>query len=196
MELHRSVAEFFHQAVTKALETQNVEATAPTEFYLVNLLVDFTKTSQIDDQPLAVKMAHAQAAAPEERARTLKEIGDTTLYVTGFFADSLSRKLVDIDYYIAMGEAAYGQLAGLAAFMRGVGAHFPQVYGELSGKFPRFVDVFTEIRQSSNIAGGANVLRLCEEWMKTGDEWMEKRLRAAGVIVDGGKDAGGKKIIQ
>jgi hypothetical protein len=195
MEVHRSVTEFFHEEVTKALETREVDATPPTEFYLVNLLVDFTKTNQIDQEPIAMKMASAQSADPQARARTLKEIGDTTLYVSGFFADSLTRKLVDVDYYIAMGEAAYGQLAGLAAWMRGVGAQYPEVYNELSGKFPKFVEVFAEIRQRTNFAGGANILRLCEEWLKTGEEWLEKRLKASGVIVGAAANDQGKKII-
>lgn len=190
------MTEFFHEEVTKALETVEVDATKPTEFYLVNLLVDFTKQNQLDEEPIAIKMAAVAQADPQTKARALKEIGDTTLYVSGFFADSLTRKLVDVDYYIAMGEAAYGQLAGLAAFMRGVGAHFPEVYNELSGKFPRFVDVLAEIRQRTNFAGGTNVVKLCEEWLKTGEEWLEKRLKASGVIVGAAaNDEDGKKII-
>ena len=32
MEVHRSVAEFFHEQVTEALRTEHLEATEPTEF--------------------------------------------------------------------------------------------------------------------------------------------------------------------
>jgi len=43
--------------------------------------------------------------------RTLKEVGDTSLYVAGFFAKSLTRSLVDVDYYVGLGQSAYAQLA-------------------------------------------------------------------------------------
>ena len=59
-----------------------------------------------------VLLAQSQDADPGERVKTLKEVGDISLYVTGFFAESLSRKLVDADYYIGLGRGAYAELAG------------------------------------------------------------------------------------
>ena len=38
-------------------------------------------------------------------------MGDTALFVSGFFADSLSRGLVDLGYYKAMGGHAYARLS-------------------------------------------------------------------------------------
>jgi len=172
------VTGFFHEAVTSALKSTQVEAGDATEFYLVNLLVEFTKAPRVDDEPLALKMAHASGAPPEERVRALREIGDTTLYVTGFFGDSLAHKLIDADYYISMGGSAYGQLSR--------GGVAPQVlrdaWSELSDKFRKYVEVLNEVRASTNVTGGSNVLRLCEEWVKTGSDWLEKRLRASGVV--------------
>ena len=50
-----------------------------------------------------------------ERERGLQRLGDVSLFVAGFFAHSFARKLIDIDYHIAMGGQAYGTLAlGLA----------------------------------------------------------------------------------
>jgi hypothetical protein len=182
MELHRSVTEFFHDEVTSALATVQVEATEPTEFYLVNLLADFTKTSHVDDAPLALRMAQAAASTPEERARALKDIGDTSLYVSGFFADSLARKLVDVDYYISIGGSAYGQLAGLVSGRGPAPGTFREVYDELAGKFDRFVEVLSTIRSRTNMASSTNVLRLYEEWVRTKSEWIERRLKATGLL--------------
>src|SRR4029453_11179807 len=110
MELLHSVTEFFHDEVKDALRAKHVEAAASTEFYLVNLLVEFTSTA-VDESPLALKMAEAANAPPDVRVRALKEVGDTSLYMSGFFAEALERKLGDLDYYISMGGAAYRQLA-------------------------------------------------------------------------------------
>src|SRR5256885_16377593 len=99
MELKSSatVTEFFHEVVTAAIKNQGVDTSEPTEFYLVNLLANYTK-SPVDDAPLGLKMAQSVFQAPDERARHLREVGDTSLYVTGFFSESLERKLVDVDY--------------------------------------------------------------------------------------------------
>lgn len=183
MELHRTVTEFFHQVVTQALRSQQVDTSDDTECYLVHLLSGFTKAAKIDEEPLVLKLAQANAFAPEERVRTLKEVGDTTLYVSGFFADSLARKLVDVDYYMQMGGAAYGQASRLVATTRGShGDARSEVWAELADKFPQFVEVLHEIRASTHIASSTNLLRLYEEWLKTGSEWMEKRLKATGLM--------------
>ena len=179
MELLHSVSEFFHDEVKDALRAKHVDAAAPTEFYLVNLLVEFANSS-VDESPLALKMAEAAAGPPEVRVRTLKEVGDTSLYMSGFFAEALARRTgTDLDYYMALGGSAYRQLSAMMS-----GSVFREVYDELAGKFPDFVDVFGEIRSHSNFTGttGADLVKMYEEWRRTGSEWLEKRLRAAGML--------------
>jgi hypothetical protein len=185
MDVHATVTEFFHAEVVSALRAQSVTAAEPTEFYLVNLLAEFTKQSHVDDEPLALKLAGVAHAAPDVKAKGLKEVGDTSLVVSGFFGESLTRRLVDVDYYMAMGCSAYGQLATLMEVSRGSGsAFFRAAYQELAAKFAAFVQVLSEIRRKTNFAGasGPNLLRLCEAWARTGNEWLERRLREAGVV--------------
>jgi hypothetical protein len=177
MELLHSVAEFFHDEVKDALRAKHVEAAESTEFYLVNLLVEFTNQAP-DGEPLSIKLAEAQGATPEGRVRALREVGDTSLYISGFFAESLSRKLVDVDYYMALGGTAYGQLAGLTG-----GSTFHDIYGELSAKFAAYVDVFGAIRDKTGMSAGGNLIRMYEEWRRTGSEWLARRLRESGVLL-------------
>ena len=182
MELqpHTSVEAFFHEVVTDALAAMDVDATAPAEWYLVGLLGDFAH-ARITDEPLAMKLASARDAEPGARIRTLKEVGDTTLYLTGFFADSFHGTMVGPDYYIGLGRSAYQELA------RGLGgATLAEVYEELAAKFPRFVDVLATVRKRVDFVS-ADVVKLYERWLVTRDEWVERRLRAAGMIVDAGK---------
>src|SRR5689334_14540586 len=96
---HASVEAFFHEVVTDALAAVHLDTSPPAEWYLVSLLGDFTK-QRISDEPLAIKLAGAREAEPAARVRALKEVGDTSLYVSGFFTESLGRKLIDADYYI------------------------------------------------------------------------------------------------
>jgi hypothetical protein len=177
---HASVAEFFREVLTDAIKNQGVDASQPTEFYLVNLLADFAK-AQVDDQPLALKMASALFASPVERVRHLKDVGDTSLYISGFFADSLQRKLVDVDYYIQIGGAAYGELARYFRVYRHSEV-FGGVYDELQCKFPRFVDVLAEISERSAMTSNIGVVQLYERWLRTGSERVAQRLRERGLI--------------
>ncbi len=173
---HASVEAFFREVVVDALESEDVEATEHTEFYLVGLLGEFTRAA-IPDEPMALKLVAAKTSTPSERFRVLKEVGDTTLYLTGFFAESFDRKVIDPDYYMGLGEAAYRELAsdlGSSAFQ--------EVYTELAAKFPRFVDVLHHVRDNVSFAS-ADPVRLYEQWVRTKSDWVERRLRAMGLVV-------------
>src|SRR5262249_16416369 len=94
-----SLSEFFREAVTSALRNQKIDTTELTQFYLVNLLTEFAH-SEPSEEALAIQMCQGLGAHPGDRAQHLKQVGDTSLFVSGFFPDSLNRSLVDVDYYI------------------------------------------------------------------------------------------------
>jgi hypothetical protein len=176
---HASVDSFFYELVVGALQQQKVEASQSAEYYLVGLLGEFT-TSPITDQPLALVLA--QAKDPSERVRALKEVGDTSLYVSGFFPASFERKIVQPEYYRSMGEAAYRELSHRLRT-----SSLAEIYDELSAKFPRFVDVLCTVRERIEL-WGADVTKLYETWLATRSEWIEARLRSLGVLVRGPDD--------
>ncbi len=181
---HASVTEFFHQVLTDALENQHLSASEETEFYLVELLGEFTK-ARITDEPLSLLLVGSADSEPGARVKALKEVGDTTLYVSGFFADSLHRKLVDANYYIGLGETAYRELS----HRLGTATNVSSVYEELAEKFPRFVDVLSEVRSQVSFVG-SDVVQLYEEWLRTRSEWIERRLRKMGMVVSSGDGEG------
>jgi hypothetical protein len=174
---HASVAGFFHEVVTEALQRKSLEVSPSAECYLVTLLGNYAHQA-ITDEPLSLKLA--QACDPGARVRVLKEVGDTSLYVTGFFAESLNRKLVDADYYINLGGAAYRELAHRLNVSKGARA----VYEELAAKFPSFVEVLGEISLQVNFVG-SDVVKLYEKWLETRSEWVEHRLRTLGMLTLG-----------
>jgi hypothetical protein len=173
-----SIVDFFHDMLTEAIRNQGIDTSTPTECYLVNLLAAFTKTP-VNDEPLGIKLAKVISASPEERLQTLRDVGDTSLYVSGFFSESLQRKLIDIDYYIQLGGSAYGQLA---RHFHGRSSDFETVYGELGANFTRYVDVLSEVSESSSMTSNTGVVQLYERWLRTGSDWIERRLRQKGVI--------------
>ena len=178
--LATSVDAFFHEVVTDALSVVDLDASEPASWYLVGLLGEFAH-ARLTDEPLGMKLAQA-SDDPGERVRTLKTVGDTSLYVAGFFAESLSRSLVQVDYYVGIGQNAYAQLSRSL----GAGRTIAEVYAELAEQFPQFVDVLAAVRKRvslSEMTGSNDVTRLYEIWLRTRDEWVERKLRALGVLV-------------
>ena len=69
-----------------------------------------------------------------------------------------------------------------------------QWHQELADKFPRFVDVLMEVRKRTTIAelnATTDIAKLYETWLRTREDWVEKKLKAAGILVDPGT-----KVIQ
>jgi hypothetical protein len=178
-----SLQEFFKESVTEALAKQRVAADDHTAFYLVNLLTLFgSAESQFDSRkPLALMLADAaEAGDSAERNFVLQQVGDTSLFVAGFFGESFPRRLVDIDYYIDIGGSAYGSLS---ENVRGTvrGRVFGAVFAELARKFRDFVDVLAEVRDAAKTADDVDILRLYEMWLRTKSARAARLLRSAGV---------------
>ena len=179
----RSLREFFRDSLHAAMTRQKLAVEGQTEQYVVNLLTEFARADALFEQtpegprlrPLATMFSDAQAAGPADRNRMLRRIGDVSLFIAGFFAQSFARRLVDIDYHIAMGGRAYGSLAGsLGPSARA--AVLAGIFRELAAKFQRFVDALNEISEMSYVHTDRDVLRLYEIWLRTGS------LRAHGIL--------------
>ncbi|HEX9724738.1 MAG TPA: hypothetical protein VGC53_10710 [Vicinamibacteria bacterium] len=172
---------------------QKVASSEVSAFYLVQLLDSFVRPDRtyldagVDyDQPLAQLLCEAVASADARRFTLFKATGDLSLFISGFFSDSVVRKPVDFDYYVSMGCYAYGRAARLSAYQTAA-----EVFEELSEKFPRFVDVLTEVSEASSLTDHTSLLRLYEKWLRTGSERTGAMLREHGVL-----PAPGSKIVQ
>jgi len=185
-----SLKEFFRDALHDALSHQHVEFEGETEHYVVNLLTLFSDADALferDDgtqrsrlKPLVVMLGEAlEAPTHEARFRGLQRLGDVSLFIAGFFSAGFARKLVDIDYHIAMGGRAYGTLAENCAPARG--RTLRQVFAELAAKFTPMVDALNEISESSYQHSDRDRLRLYELWVKTGSERSRMLLRKLGL---------------
>ena len=180
MDLGSSVEEFFRDEVDRAFKDQGLEAGTLTEHYVVQLLAAYA-AQPIEPGPLALKMLEAAEASPRQRRTQLREVGDTSLFVSGFWTESLDNKLVDVDYYIDLGGTAYGELA--RGGTRWTGDPFGDVFGELAANFARFVEVLMVIsRRTIHVATNEDVVRLYQRWVRTKSRWAAARLAALGVV--------------
>ncbi|MGE0616280.1 MAG: hypothetical protein AB7P04_11630 [Bacteriovoracia bacterium] len=178
---------FFHELVTTALGNQKVSIHPETEFYLVNLLNQFMSTDNlytrdangnVKDEPLVFLFKEA-CETPARTAQRLmfRHVGDISLYVAGFFQESLHRKLVDIGYYIDIGGTAYQKVADQADDRAN-----RTMYAQLSEQFGKCVDVLAEVSEKTTLKSETNLLRLYDNWVRTGSERTARILEGAGII--------------
>ncbi|MEA5445547.1 hypothetical protein VCB98_06920 [Gammaproteobacteria bacterium AB-CW1] len=184
--------EWFQGSVSEAMHRNEVDATESTTHYLGDLLLQYSRSDNLYEmteegrhlKPLAFIYKDAmESERPELRRHHLQRLGDIALFVAGYFAESLSRKSVDVDYYAGMGGAAYNSLA--ASPPRSF-EHLAlnEVFRELAEKFTAFMDVLAEVGHRAHGNGDQSVLRLYETWMKTGSPRARRKLEAMGIVPD------------
>jgi len=177
---NESPSEYFRDLVESAMKRQHLEAGELTSFYLVNLLTGFVhfdrSAAPPEDEALGVRFVRALQAPGVRQRDELRQVGDLSLFISGFFADSLTRSLVDVDYYVYLGEYAYASLA------RRADDTFGDVFDELAGKFTAFVDVLGEVSERSALASNADLLRLYERWLRTKSRRSGELLVARGIV--------------
>ena len=190
-----SLKEFFRDALHDALSHQHVAVEGETEHYVVNVLTLFSDADALYERqprdarqaesrrhlkPLAMMLGEAlEAPTSEARFRGLQRLGDVSLFIAGFFSAGFARKLVDVDYHIAMGGQAYSTLAESCPTSRA--RTMRQVFAELAAKFQPMVDALNEISESAYQHSDQDRLRLYELWVKTGSERSRQLLRKLGL---------------
>ena len=184
--------EYFKELVESALARQHLQAGDLTEYYLVNLLCQYIRLDArngISDhaEPLALRLARALESGGLEQRTRLRSLGDFSLFMSGFFADSFRGRSIDVDYYKSMGEYAYGSLS------RSDDDAFAEVFAELARKFVGYMDVLSDISERTALTTSADVLRLYEKWLRTGSPRDGRRLIERGVLPN---ESIGKRFLQ
>ena len=185
-----NLLDYFRSSLEGVISDHGVNVDPRATHYVVNMLTLFSRSDELYEndggnfglKPLALMLADASdAPSPDERNSILQRIGDVALFISGFFADSLADRAVDLDYYIHMGGNAYGSLS---VEVRGTfrGRAFADTYGELAAKFQVLVDVLNEVRDRERQESDIDVLRTYTVWRKTGSKRAENLLRQHGVV--------------
>lgn len=180
-----SAKDFFSEELKSVMEKQHIQTENQSFEYLVALLLKFIQSEQFFQKDGNGKAKNAflmelyqegQTGDLTHQKESLRRLGDVTLFISGFFPDSLSRKIVDVDYYQQMGGAAYSQLSGLQ-----MTSEARNLFKELSLKFRSFSDVFNELSERSGLQSNSDLLRLYEKWLLTGSKRFEQILSEKGI---------------
>lgn len=98
------------------------------------------KEGRVRDKILGIKLLESQQKSRTQQKRELQDIGDTALFLCGYFSESLNSKIIDTRYYQELGQIAYGRLDGLV----------PEAY-EVPAFFKRMSDRFSLLTNMMSI---------------------------------------------
>jgi hypothetical protein len=178
---------YFEKMVSAAAFNQNLEMDDCLRLYLVNLLAYYLKTENlcprdIDSlhEPLAIIFKKATESEGHSRYKLLKHLGDISLYISGFFSDSINKKSVGIEYYISMGSTAYDVLSISFDSKRSSIKH-NEIFCQLSRDFANYVEVFSEISEKALLTSNKDIMKLYEKWLKTKNERTAQLLEEHGI---------------
>jgi hypothetical protein len=148
---------YFHNTIRDISTEKNVDIKDHTLWYLTNLLTRYSRSDQFFDfrpesgtfTPLAeyYRQAH-EAESDHERRLHLQRLGDVAIFVSGLFAPALNKRVVGLNYYISMGESAYGCLAdsgGSSARDKAL----CEIFADLARRFSGFVAILSELNGGS-----------------------------------------------
>ncbi|HUF73360.1 MAG TPA: hypothetical protein VMR74_10725 [Gammaproteobacteria bacterium] len=182
----KNLREYFMRSVAASLQRNDVEVDEHTSCYVVDLLTVYARSEALFDEgengpelkPVALLLAEAVDGSREERNRALRRVGDQSLFIAGFLAESLKNRVVDVDYYVSMGGSAYATLSS-ATHQSYRDLALGPVFAELAENFVDFVDVITDLCRRA--CDEPDMLRLYETWVRTGSRRAARLLRSHGV---------------
>jgi hypothetical protein len=184
-----SPEEHFSEVVKEACKQRHIKTQPHIEVYLVQLLKHYLDSKNLH-QPLSDSTTekppdtfaemYLQAMNSQEvtkKKELMRLVADRALYLTGFFSDSFQRKIVDIDYYVEIGSAAYSNLSAWTKEDT-----LSVVFSTFSKRFQDFVEVLNYISEKSLVQSDQNVLRLYDRYLRTGSDLAREKLTELGVV--------------
>lgn len=183
-----SPEEHFSEVIQEACQERQIKTHPQVEAYLVQILKhylvsrNFHQPIQEDStekppETFAEMYLVAMNAESPKNKELMRTVADKALYLTGFFADSLQKKVVDIDYYTELGSAAYYNLSVWTKEDT-----LSSVYTTFSKRFNDFVDVLNYVSEKSLIQADPNIVKLYDRYLRTGSELAREKLNELGVV--------------
>jgi len=167
---------YFYEAVQEALGRLHLKVEDHTEFYLVELLVKQI-SEPVSQEPLFSQLKEAlYSTSQHEKLSKFKAVGDSALFLVGFYEEHCTRRGTSKSYVMTMGGTAYKSASLLAE------NEMRNVYVTLAEGFDDFVNVLDEVRDVTEAKTSNYVIRLYEKWQQTGSPSAAIRLQRQGLF--------------
>ena len=162
------IQEEFKSLLNESLSRMSLQVSLSVRDYLERLLLFYVKSENLFEvnsksdkkvlKPLAESYLKIQNAPLQERLFFLQRIGDQSLYLGGFFKGAFQKKIVNLDYYINLGQEAYEYLAE---------HHQEDTFKELSHSFEDILDVLFYMSSKHSIRTHEDLMNVCTDYLET-----------------------------
>jgi len=174
-----NLQQFFGDMLLSATKNQSKDVSPHAISYVTDVLVVFHQTAKLFSQGegrvpvLSEMLSEALESDHYRKISMLRQLGDTSLMVSGYFPEAVSRRCVDLDYYKKMGKVAYSQLDSLTQELN--------IFFELSDRFQCLSHIINEVSERTHDRA-MNIHELLEYFMNTGSERIFEKLKGKGII--------------
>jgi hypothetical protein len=156
--------------IQEAQLNSDIHLNEQLESYLVFLLMHFCDKPQIAHSVLALEFLE-NFENNHNKYWQLKEFGDKCLLFAGLFPERAMRKRVTLDYFVQLGQSAYGMLSQQTLKQEAA------LYEELCQRFVRLMDVLQATREQAEQTNDTHFLTTMTQWQQTGSEYALKKLK-------------------
>lgn len=131
----------WHALVNDAGKTRNLFFAESIESYLVFLLMRFASKPEVMDSIVGLEFLESHQAAREHQFDQLRDLGDKCLLFAGLFPGQADRRRVSVDYFVHLGQNAYGVLSATES------SRSADLFAELSLEFTGLSQLLQAIRE-------------------------------------------------
>lgn len=152
LSIIESPSEFFNELIERIAIDNSISLNDALKFYLVALLSENVNPETLlrksdkhpyAGQPLSMIFGQALMEMAGKKAQMLKYVGDYTLYMGGYFSDSLKKGIVNYSYYVSIGEDAFGYLSSISKQK-----HVADLYNDI---FNNFVGLLLLLKEAGTL---------------------------------------------
>jgi hypothetical protein len=130
------------------------------EAYIVFLMMRYMTRPDIVKQIMAAEFLNSiNMWRPAQRESKLQDVGDKCLIFSGLFPQLAAKRLVNISYFVNLGQSAYSSISKVET----------DLYGSLAKQFVPIMDVIQSLR-NNELFPGLSPLEAYELWNETGSQ--------------------------
>jgi hypothetical protein len=113
-----SLQQYFFESLSELNKKSLCPVPEEIIYYSSDVLVRYTNSEnyfefvdgKLREKVLGLRLLEATQLNRDEQKRVYREVGDTTLLLCGYFAESVNKKIIDISYYKTVGKTAFSNL--------------------------------------------------------------------------------------
>jgi hypothetical protein len=186
MKVYKNVKELFFNLVDEFEKKLGIHLSEYSKIYLMELLEELAANNNyfnniLEDKALAEVLMEALHQNIFEKIKNLKAVGDLCLLFGGLYPDYMTKKLVDIDYYILIGKNSYNLISDT---YRNYTSKYElyRLYNKLSEEYIQLINILTEISDKLNFLTRNDIYKSFKRWKKTGISKYLEVIRSNNVI--------------